>query len=52
VDADYQEEDNGPKGIYACVKTWCDNELTHLDENIKWKVAFTHDNPFTLLTKA
>lgn len=51
VDATYQEEQNGPMGIYACVKTWCDSELTHLDNQIVWKVAFTHDNPFTLLTK-
>lgn len=42
----------GPTGIYSIIKQWCENDLTHIDNKIKWKVAFTHDNPFTLLTKA
>ena len=42
----------GPTGIYSIIKQWCENDLQHIDNKIKWKVAFTHDNPFTLLTKA
>lgn len=53
VDAtEYVEGAEQLKGIYAYIKQWCDAELTHLDNQIEWKVAFTHDNPFTLLTKA
>lgn len=43
---------SGPKGIYSIIKKWCEDDLAHVDNKIKWKVAFTHDNPFTLLTRA
>ena len=54
VDSSYSVDNdaNGPKGIYSIIKQWCINDLQHIDNKIKWKVAFTHDNPFTLLTKA
>lgn len=42
----------GPTGIYSIIKQWCVNDLQHIDNKIKWKVAFTHDNPFTLLTRS
>ena len=42
----------GPTGIYSIIKQWCINDLTYIDNKIKWKVAFTHDNPFTLLTRS
>ena len=42
----------GPTGIYSIIKQWCINDLQHIDNKIKWKVAFTHDNPFTLLTRS
>lgn len=44
-------DDNGPTGIYSIIRQWCQNDLQHIDNKIKWKVAFTHDNPFTLLTR-
>lgn len=43
---------DGPTGIYSIIKQWCQNDLQHIDNKVKWKVAFTHDNPFTLLTKS
>ena len=38
--------------IYNYIKTWCENDLiAHAgDTNIKWKVAFTHESPFTIIT--
>ena len=54
VDNDYSvdNDSSGPKGIYSIIRQWCQNDLQHIDNKIKWRVAFTHDNPFTLLTKA
>ena len=52
--ADNYSVDNdptGPTGIYSIIKQWCVNDLQHIDNKIKWRVAFTHDNPFTLLTR-
>ena len=53
VDSSYSADNDasGPKGIYSIIKQWCINDLQHIDNKIKWKVAFTHDNPFTLLTR-
>lgn len=54
VDSSYtiDGDTSGPKGIYSIIRKWCQDDLAHIDNKIKWKVAFTHDNPFTLLTKA
>ena len=54
VDSSYSVDNDptGPTGIYSIIKRWCEDDLAHIDEKIKWRVAFTHDNPFTLLTKA
>lgn len=53
VDSSYtvDGDTSGPKGIYSIIRQWCQNDLQHIDNKIKWKVAFTHDNPFTLLTR-
>ena len=53
VASDYNADGDptGPKGIYSIIKQWCINDLQHIDNKIKWRVAFTHDNPFTLLTR-
>lgn len=50
---DTQTKLYGAESLYPVIKTWCDNEMTIAasDTDIKWKVAFCHDNPFTLLTK-
>lgn len=47
----YSLDDPDTTGIYSIIKQWCENDLEHIDNKIKWKVAFTHDNPFTLLTR-
>jgi hypothetical protein len=38
--------------VYDVLKTWCDTDLTNhaSDTNIKWKVAFCHEAPFSLVT--
>ena len=53
VDSSYNvnNDTSGPKGIYSIIKEWCENDLQHIDNKVKYKVAFTHDNPFTLLTR-
>lgn len=53
VSNSYSEDQDplGPTGIYSIIKQWCIDDLVHIDNKIKWKVAFTHDNPFTLLTR-
>lgn len=37
--------------LYQTIKAWCEEDLTHA-QNINWKIAFCHENPFTLLIKA
>ena len=34
------------------IKTWCEQDLTHLDDSIQWKVTYCHEAPFTILTDA
>jgi hypothetical protein len=45
-----QENLYNKSDVYSNLKTWATNDLTHIDSNIKWKVAFCHENPFTLIT--
>lgn len=51
---DTQTKLYGAESLYPIIKTWCDNEMTVAasDTNIKWKVAYCHENPFTLLVKS
>ena len=37
--------------VYNDIKTWCDNDLlSHAaDTDIKWKTAFCHESPFTVM---
>lgn len=39
------------KDLYATLNVWAQNDLEHLDDSIKWKIAFCHESPFTLLIK-
>ena len=34
------------------IKTWCEQDLTHLDDSINWKITYCHEAPFTILTDA
>lgn len=37
--------------IYSeTIKYWCEQDLTHLDDSIQWKVTYCHEAPFTILT--
>lgn len=37
--------------IYSdTIKNWCEQDLTHLDDSINWKVTYCHEAPFTILT--
>lgn len=38
-------------GLYQTIKQWCEEDLTHL-QNVNWKIAFCHENPFTLMIKS
>ena len=52
-DAISQVFNHSGSNIYSeCIKQWCDNELTKLDDTVVWKVAFCHEAPFTILTDA
>jgi hypothetical protein len=39
-------QQGGP--LYQTLKAWCDEDLTHAG-NPDWKIAYCHENPFTLL---
>lgn len=41
-----------PEGvnIYDNIKTWCENDVARLDTSVKWKVAYCHEAPFTIIT--
>jgi hypothetical protein len=52
-DAISQVFNHSGSNIYSeCIKQWCANELTKLDDTVVWKVAFCHEAPFTILTNA
>ena len=38
--------------VYTSLQTWATNDLTNYsaDTNIKWKVAYCHESPFTIMT--
>lgn len=36
--------------VYNDIKDWCDNELSNIEDEIKWKIAFCHEAPFTIIT--
>lgn len=36
--------------IYGKLKAWADNDLAKIDSKVKWKVAFCHEAPFTIIT--
>ena len=44
--------DAGGENVYDKLKTWAENDLTHIssDSKIKWKIAFCHESPFTIIT--
>lgn len=36
--------------IYNTIKEWCDRDVAKLNSDIKWKIAYCHEAPFTILT--
>lgn len=43
----------GEVNIYNdTIKDWCNNDLSHLDDKVIWKVAYCHESPYTIITNA
>lgn len=44
--------DSDGVNIYDRIKDWCDNEVSVInnDSKIKWKIAYCHESPFTIIT--
>lgn len=32
------------------LKTWCESDLLNIDEQVKWRIAYCHEAPFTIIT--
>lgn len=43
-------EQSGP--TQQRLKTWAENDLTHINGNITWRVAYCHESPFTILIQS
>lgn len=42
--------DSDGQNVYTKLQEWSTQDLTHIDSNIEWKVAYCHESPFTIIT--